>query len=253
MVSQTQEAQQQQAQAREGSGAPAVELKGTVFTLPVLRLSSVDLELIEQELSERLNQSLRFFEHAPVVIDLEQLSRRDDVLDFQALAELLRRKHLVPVGVRNPTEEQQGRATEAGLAVLKGSRIQDLIPATVTKKEALEPIVSQSKTLFIEQPVRSGQQIYAAGADLVVLAPVNAGAEIIADGNIHVYAPLRGRALAGVQGDVNARIFAASMEPQLLSIAGNYQVFEESLPDDVCGKPAQVCLHDTSLVIEPIR
>jgi septum site-determining protein MinC len=105
----------------------------------------------------------------------------------------------------------------------------------------------------IDKPLRSGQRVYAKGADLIVLAVVSFGAEVIADGNIHVYAPLRGRALAGALGDTAARIFTTCMEPQLLSIAGIYRTTETELPAAVLGKPAQVRLDGEKLVVEPLK
>lgn len=108
-------------------------------------------------------------------------------------------------------------------------------------------------TVIIDKPLRSGQQVYARGADLIVLAVVSFGAEVIADGSIHVYAPLRGRAIAGAQGDTQARIFAACMEPQLVSIAGTWRTTEAGLPPEVAGKPAQVRLDGDKLLFEPLK
>jgi septum site-determining protein MinC len=107
--------------------------------------------------------------------------------------------------------------------------------------------------LIVDKPMRSGQRIYAKGSDVVVLAVVSYGAEVIADGNIHVYAPLRGRAAAGALGDTSARIFTTCMEPQLLSIAGIYRTTETELPADVRGKPAQVRLDGEKLVVEALK
>lgn len=107
-------------------------------------------------------------------------------------------------------------------------------------------------TVVVDKPLRSGQQVYARGADLVVMAVVSFGAEVIADGNIHVYAPLRGRAIAGARGNTEARIFSTCLEPQLVSIAGIYRTTETALPDSVAGKPAQVRLDGEKLIIEPL-
>jgi septum site-determining protein MinC len=107
--------------------------------------------------------------------------------------------------------------------------------------------------LVVDRPLRSGQQVYARGRDLVVMAMVNPGAEVIADGSIHVYAPLRGRAIAGARGNAAARIYAACMEPQLVAVAGTYRTAEVALPDNVRGKPAQVRLDGERLVIEPLE
>lgn len=113
--------------------------------------------------------------------------------------------------------------------------------------------ISSAPTLIIDKPLRSGQQVYARGADLIVLAVVSYGAEVIADGHIHVYAPLRGRALAGARGNTQARIFATCMEPQLVSIAGTYRTTEAGLPEGVAGQPAQVRLEGDKLIFEPLK
>ncbi|WP_025599006.1 septum site-determining protein MinC [Burkholderia sp. WSM2230] len=119
---------------------------------------------------------------------------------------------------------------------------------------AAEPVrlATSSQTMVVEKPLRSGQRIYAKG-DLVVLGLVSYGAEVIAEGNIHIYAPLRGRALAGVQGNHDARIFCTCLEPELISIAGIYRTTENPLPADVLGKPVQIWLEDEKLMIEPLR
>ncbi|MFT4101442.1 MAG: septum site-determining protein MinC [Burkholderiaceae bacterium] len=116
----------------------------------------------------------------------------------------------------------------------------------------VEVPVGNVPTLVIDKPLRSGQQVYARGADLIVLAAVSFGAEVMADGNIHVYGPLRGRALAGVLGDTNARIFTTCLEPQLISIAGIYRTTEVPIADDVAGKPAQVKLVGEKIIIDPL-
>ncbi|CAB3790694.1 septum site-determining protein MinC [Paraburkholderia ultramafica] len=130
-------------------------------------------------------------------------------------------------------------------------------PATAAAVEpapAAEPVrlATSSQTMVVDKPLRSGQRIYAKG-DLVVLGLVSYGAEVIAEGNIHIYAPLRGRALAGVQGNHDARIFCTCLEPELISIAGIYRTTENPLPADVLGKPVQIWLEDEKLMIEPLR
>jgi septum site-determining protein MinC len=130
-------------------------------------------------------------------------------------------------------------------------------PATAAATEpapAAEPVrlATSSQTMVVDKPLRSGQRIYAKG-DLVVLGLVSYGAEVIAEGNIHIYAPLRGRALAGVQGNHDARIFCTCLEPELISIAGIYRTTENPLPADVLGKPVQIWLEDEKLMIEPLR
>ncbi len=250
--------------SRSEPGSAALEIKGSMFTLPVLRLQSVDLALIAEDLSQRLAQHLRFFKHAPVVIELDHLDDQASVLDLPALCVLLRQVHLVPVGVRQASPEQAEAAIAAGLAVLKGGssatpRSASSLPSSQEKTTtapsnvemaAPKPVALPAKV--ISQPVRSGQKIYARGGDLVVLAAVNAGAEVIADGNIHIYAPLRGRALAGVLGDNSASIFTQSMEAELVAVAGNYQVFEDGSAKDIYSRAVRIFLDGTHIKIIPL-
>ncbi len=248
--------------SRSGPDSAALEIKGSMFTLPVLRVQSTDMELIAKDLSQRLAQHLRFFKHAPVVIELDRLDDQANRLDLPALCVLLRQALLVPVGVRQANPEQAKAAIAAGLAVLKGGgSVSPRSPSSAptnqakattasSKVEAVNPPVALPAKV-VSQPVRSGQQIYARG-DLIVLAAVNAGAEVIAGGNIHVYAPLRGRALAGVQGDTSASIFTQSMEAELVAIAGNYQVFEDGAAKDIYSRAVRIFLDGTHIKISPL-
>jgi len=270
----------------------AVDLKGSVFTLPVLQIHSSDVAAIEAELVERLSPALKFFKHAPIVIDLERVSHLE--IDFHALTNLLSKQNLVSVGVRNGSKQQQAMAIAVGLAVVKGGPLQNVLgespnrqaldneretqtpsesrletkqngssTTAASKVEAESPRVrdgqndtqqlSQNKsTKIIYQPVRSGQQVYAKGGDLIVMAAVNPGAEIVADGNIHVYAPMKGRALAGVMGDQTARIFCQSMHAELIAIAGNFRVFEDNLPAEIRDKSVQAYLDGEQLIVSQL-
>ncbi len=252
----------------------ALELKGSVFTLTVLRLYSNSIPSIENELKERLAAGPRFFEDAPIVIDIENLKDRDLDLDFKALSQLMRNLRLIPVGVRHGNLKQQQTAIAAGLALMKGGAIKDLpgmkTEQVVAKKPEVQKQTAPIKesqlpdkvitdnptskiTKVVSQPIRSGQQIYAQGGDLIVLAAVNAGAEVVADGNIHIYAPLRGRALAGIRGDTNARIFCQNMEAELVSIDGHYRVFEDKMPNELKHQAIQIFLKDGQLQIEQLN
>lgn len=254
---------------------PGAEVKGSVFTLTVLRLLSNELADIGNDLRQKIAMGPRFFAHAPVVLDFELLRSNKLQLDFVALVELLRDLSLVPVGVRHATPDQQEAAVAAGLAVVKGGEIRD-VPTGPGPKDAKRPMPAETaerpvprepphepprqptgqpplesaaadeasgvsvRTKTIYRPIRSGQRVYAKDGDLIVLAPVNAGAEVVADGNIHIYGPLRGRALAGAHGDLEARIFCQSMSAELVAIAGCYQMLDESVPKELLGRPAQV-------------
>jgi len=238
---------------------PVVEFKGSSFTLTILLLSSFDVDAIVADIKERLAQAPKFFLYAPVVLDLNPLKDQLGELDFASLAVQLRNLQLVPVGVCNGKQAFYESAIASGFAVLQSGpqprslaeKVKSAKPAAPVAEEPA-PSAGKSEALVIHKPVRSGQQIYARGRDLILMAPVNAGAEVIADGNIHVYAALRGRALAGVQGDTSARIFSLNFGAEMVSIAGNYRVFEDQPAANVAGKPSQVLLENEQLIVSPL-
>jgi len=226
---------------------PPFELKGSLFTLTVLHLFQLDRAAIERHLVEKVKQAPSFFNNTPVVIDLEGLAEPPkglDGVDFNSLYELLRGHGMAPVGIRNGSPELQAVARQAGLPVLPDSRSS---ASAVKKPERTE--LAPIRNRIINHPVRSGQQIYAADGDLIVLGTVSAGAELIADGNIHIYGTLRGRALAGVKGDIETWIFCHSLEAELISIAGRYRISEQIDSTDR-GKAVQIHLVDDRLVID---
>lgn len=220
------------------------ELKGSLFTLTVLHLFQLDRAVIERHLAEKIKQAPGFFNNTPVVIDLEGMVGPADGADFIGLYELLRGHGMAPVGIRNGGPKLQAAARLTGLPVLPESR-------SVTAARKSESPESIARNRIINHPIRSGQQIYAAEGDLIVLGTVSAGAEVIADGNIHVYGTLRGRALAGIKGDTEARIFCHSLEAELISIMGRYRISEQIDPADR-GKAMQIYLAEDRLVIEPL-
>lgn len=222
------------------------ELKGSLFTLTVLHLFQLDPSAIERHLAEKIKQAPSFFNNTPVVIDLEGMTYPPEGVDFNGLYELLRKHGMAPVGIRNGSPELQAAARLARLPVLPESRV----TGAARKSERTDPTPAHSQ--IISHPVRSGQQIYTPDGDVIVLGAVSAGAEVIADGNIHVYGVLRGRALAGVKGDAETRIFCQSLEAELVSIAGRYRVSEQLSAADR-GKPAQIRLVEDRLVIEPLN
>jgi len=240
--------------------APATfEIKSANLPLVSLLLKSVDLGLMADELQARFGDIPGFFDHDPLVVDLSPIAAAspDEIPDFAALLPLLRMQGLLPVAVRGGTAPQMAAALTAGLAPARDL----LMPATRAACEptptAVQPIPDgpPAGALVIDRPLRSGQQVYARGRDLVVMSMVNAGAEVIADGHIHVYAPLRGKAIAGARGNTEARILSLCLEPELLSIAGVYRTSEIPLPPQLHGKPTQVRLvggTEGKLVMEPI-
>ena len=219
------------------------ELKGSLFTLTVLHLFQLDRTAIERYLAEKIKQAPSFFNNTPVVIDLEGMAEPKDGVDFKGLYELLRGHGMIPVGIRNGSPKYQAAARLAGLPVLPESR------SNGTAKKPERTGSAASRTRVVNHPVRSGQEIYAPEGDLVVLGAVSAGADVVADGNIHVYGALRGRALAGVKGDVEAWIFCQSLEAQLVSIAGRYRVYEQ-LDSSERDKAVQIHLKEERLIIE---
>jgi len=226
-------------------------VQGAVFTVMVVRAGLLRDPGFEAELAEQVRRSPRFFLNAPVVLDLKGAEEFTREAEFAEAREILRRHTLALIGVQNAAPDQADAAADAGLAGFAPNATQ---PSRPRPPEAPQPPRSVApspvgKSRLITQPVRSGTQIYARGGDLVVTAPVSPGAEIMADGNIHVYAALRGRALAGAGGDTEARIFCSRLEAELVSIAGRYLVSDQISPEHR-GLPVQIALIDDRLTIE---
>ena len=236
---------------------PALEFKSSTFSVPVLVLSSNDLLVIEQQLQEKVSLAPEFFRNSPLVLDLQALNKLGHDIDITALTELIRKAGLLPIGIRGGNAQQNAQALEllmpvysmhSGGATEETQKQKTITPAPEANTELDSDITTT--TMLITQPIRSGQRIYAKG-DLVITAQVSAGAEIMAEGNIHVYNTLRGRALAGVQGNIDARIFCFDLQAELISIAGNYKVSED-LDESVRNKPVQIYLQDQALIIKDI-
>lgn len=229
--------------------APATfEIKSATLPLVSLLLKSAELHALSQELQARFGDIPDFFDHDPLVIDLSPLQAQgESAVDFPALVSMLRGYRVVPVAVRGGSPLQMQAALAAGLAPAADLMA---IPAdrpappeaAPAPQGAPAPVQAPATALVIDKPLRSGQQVYARGRDLVVMAMVNPGAEVIADGSIHVYAPLRGKAIAGARGDAEARILTLCLEPELVSIAGVYRTSDVPLPKDVQGQPTQIRL-----------
>jgi septum site-determining protein MinC len=242
--------------------ATPFELEGMVSTVTVLRLSSPDLNAVKRGLRSKLEQLPGFFLDAPLVIDLSALEGTDEEpvddpieLPLESIAAMLRELKVVPVGVRNLREVRRAEARAAGIGVIHGGgkRPAKARPASAAGAAPTEDkrVETTNGALILRTPLRSGKLVYAEQCDAVVLAPVNAGAEIIADGNIHVYSSLRGRALAGAHGNEEARIFCRSLEADLVAIAGCYLRADE-IPEKSRGKPAQIYLENGQLVVAEI-
>ncbi|WP_027994822.1 septum site-determining protein MinC [Simplicispira psychrophila] len=242
------------------------DLKSASLPVVAVVLKTTDTAVLTAELALRMADAPGFFDNDPVLIDLGPVREADSPLDFPAIMALLRSHRTMPVAVRGGNTAQMQAALAAGLTAapeagpVRTERRAPVASAPVPapapgpqeqpSQDLSEPPVVGLHTVVIDKPLRSGQQVYARGADLVVLAMVSFGAEVIADGNIHVYAPLRGRAMAGARGNIHARIFTTCMEPQLVSIAGIYRTTEVAIPVEILGQPAQVRLDGEKLLIE---
>ena len=235
---------------------PVLEFKSSTFSVPVLVLLSNEVMAIEQQLQEKIHLAPEFFKNSPLVLDLLELNKRELDIDVIELTRVIRKLGLLPIGIRGGAARQSQQALELGIPVHSGhsTSASSVAPKQQTpepeQEPASEPPAVAVTTTMITHPVRSGQRIYAAG-DLVILAQVSAGAEILAEGNIHVYGSLRGRALAGVQGNTEARIFCSDLQAELISIAGNYKVSED-LNSAVHNQPVQIYLQKNTLVIKDI-
>ncbi|MGL5284964.1 MAG: septum site-determining protein MinC [Aeromonas sp.] len=225
------------------------EIKGATFTLSVLHITDAHPDKIRQLLASKVAQAPHFFNCAPLVLNVEKL---ESVPDFAQLRELIEAEEFILVGITGARSEAMKIAAKtAGIAVMtsgKGKRTEAL-PSKSVKATEPPPLVP---TRVHVGPVRSGQQIYAAGTSLVVLGSVSPGAEVIADDSIHIYGTLRGRALAGARGNQQARIYCQQLAAELLSIAGTFQL-SDALPPGLILRPVHVRLDNEQLRIDSIK
>jgi septum site-determining protein MinC len=238
-----------------------IEIKiSTVVAISTI-LHSADPAVIDAALHQMTGGVSDFFEDEFAVIDIAAIAHEATAIDWPALVALLKKYRLNAVAVRGAGPEMAEAIRAHGLSLDDGSsgaraseREQAPAPAAPEPAPAPAPEPAPAapaapapaplpvSTMVIDTPVRAGQRIYARGGDLIITAVVNNGAEIIADGSIHVYAPLNGRALAGASGNPEARIFALAMQPELVSIAGVYRTFDDGFPNDLARQPAQIRL-----------
>lgn len=251
------------------AASPPFRLKGSLVTLSILKPLSTDLSAIDAGLAAKVAQAPALFDRAPLLLDLADLPDAE-ALDLAGLRALVARLGFVPVAVRGGGEFMAAAAAALGLGVLGEGRLPpDPVAAPVEEPgpppvnasgaEPAEPTAALTElaeapqpppTRVITQPVRSGQQVYSRG-DLIVLAGVSPGSELLADGHIHVYGALRGRALAGLRGNTQARIYCRALEAELIAVAGCFQVAEDIDPA-LRGRPAQVFLDGEDLVTAPL-
>jgi septum site-determining protein MinC len=226
----------------------AFEIKSANLPLVALLLKTTDMGLLAREWDAQYSSTPGFFDQDPLVVDLHALGEDAGAVDFKQLLALLRAHAVCPIAVKGGNPAHMKAALKAGLVAAPDVVLQRQVATPVVETAPAPPPAPVAapqpspEAMVIDRPLRSGQQVYARGRDLVVLAMVNPGAEVIADGHVHVYAPLRGKAMAGARGNGDARIFALSMEPELISIAGIYRTSDVPLPADIAGKPAMVRL-----------
>jgi septum site-determining protein MinC len=248
----------------------AGELKIGQVGIANLRIRTLDVAKLAEEMRGRVQRAPKLFARAAVVIDFGGLTQTPDVATARALIDGLREAGVLPVALAYGTSETERLAEALGLPLLAKFRAQyergdepAAEPAPATRREpaapaavaaaaekptSAKPVPAAAPGLIQATPVRSGQQVYAANRDLTVLTTVGAGAEVMADGSIHIYGPLRGRALAGAQGNEQARIFCREFHAELVAIAGHYKVLED-IPKDLRGKAVQAWLEDEELKI----
>ena len=214
-----------------------LQFKADFLPITILRLLHHESDLIQAQLENIIQKAPQFFVNAPVIIDCSALNERSDAVDLKSLCDLLRQYQMQPIAVRG---------------IKKQNELPVLSPEIEKRAQPLKKAASIVKetTKIITKPVRAGTQIYVKEGDLIVLSSVNAGAEIVADGHIHVYGPLRGRALAGANGDMNAKIFCKQLEAELISIAGRYWLSEKIKEQAIEDAFVQIYLKDEELHIE---
>ncbi|MBS1158147.1 MAG: minC [Proteobacteria bacterium] len=234
----------------------AIQFKGTTLKIIQTQLRSTDLALLHTALGELTGNSPDFFENELAVLDFSEAVDLPATADWTAIRQLLQASGLHAIATRGLPAALAAAADAAGLPAVGAEALGRVsrpkaadVPTAPPPAPAVaappppEPVPAPH-TVILDKPLRSGQRFYAKGSDLIVMAMISAGAEVIADGNIHVYAPLRGRALAGASGDKNARIFTTSLEAELVSVAGLYRTFEAGVPAELARQPATISLRE---------
>lgn len=234
--------------------APVFQLKGSMLAITVLELAHNNLEALDRQLAAKVAQAPNFFSNTPLVLALDKLPAHEGAIDLPGLMRVCRQHGLRTLAVRASRIEDIAAAIAIDLPVLppSGARERPVEPAVEVEakkkpEKPPEPVVKPTK--IITSPVRGGQTVYAEGGDLIVMAAVSPGAELMADGNIHVYGPMRGRALAGHKGNAKARIFCQQLSAELISIAGKYKVSEDLRREPLWGAGVQINLSSDMLNI----
>jgi septum site-determining protein MinC len=223
----------------------AVDIRYGQIGLMQLRIRTTDTGALLDELTGRMNTAPNFFHRTAVCIDLSDLEKAPETQEIKAILEAVRRAGMLAVGLAGASGEIEALSNAVNLPILSGFRpgSHPVAAAEPVQRVATEPMHSElgNAAMIQQQTVRSGQRIYARNRDLVITAGVGAGAEVIADGCVHIYGPLRGRAMGGAHGQLNARVFCQEFHAELVSIAGVFRVFE-TIPTTLAGKPVQAWL-----------
>lgn len=249
------------------ASARPIEFRNTTLGATVAVLQAAEPTTLADAMHKMLGGMPDFFNGEAVVLDFGVMAQLPDRIDWSGLQSLLRRYRLQPIGVTRLPQIHHEAARRAGLALIDPAQFAAQPPAEAPRRAAPETTpapapaapaaagAAVAPTMFVDRPLRSGQQIYAREADLVLLGGVSPGAEVIADGSIHCYGPLRGRAIAGAQGDHSARIIASNFGPELVSIAGVYRTFERGIPEAYAGRATMARLvgADHTLNIEALK
>lgn len=254
--------------------SPVLEFKSSSLFVPVMVLYHNDLKQIEHSLQEKIKLAPEFFKNSPLIIDVQELNKQSTKINIEAITAMMRKIGLFPTGLRGGSDKQNAQAQALFIPIDTARQNETNTPPSIPAVQAVQTKPAEQheevdakaveneavpvgpehnavqETKIVNQPIRSGQRLYAPG-DLIILSPVSAGAEIIAEGNIHVYNTLRGRALAGVQGNNNARIFCSDLQAELISIAGDYKT-NEDIDKAIHKKPVQIYLKNRALIIEEI-
>ncbi|MDB5960591.1 MAG: minC, partial [Massilia sp.] len=228
-----------------------IEIKISTVVAVAAILHDASMPVLQEAMAQMTGGAADYFDDEFAILDIGQLPHNHPAIDWPALIGLFRSHRLTPVAVRNAPAALEAEIIAHGLSLdvvakprMAARAEAEAAPAPAPAPAAPQPAIQQATrgTMIIDTPVRAGQRIYARGCDLIVTAAVNNGAEVIADGSIHIYAQLHGRALAGASGNADARIFALSLTPELVSIAGVYRTFDDGFPPELARQPAQIRL-----------
>lgn len=239
----------------------SVKLTGTTLPVIVLCVAENSSDMLFDQLTNKVSQSAQFFQHSPIVIDLGGIPLGRVLFNVSRLVEHCRSLGLQPIAFRNVHESMKAQAIELPTLPYVGKenttelRVKESDDAQVNSAESdlgSSEQINKRASKLITRPIRSGQQVYAEGTDLIVLAQVSEGSEVIADGNIHIYGALRGRALAGVKGDISARIFCQHMNAELIAIAGNF-LLSDSIDEALTNQAVHISLEGDRLIVNRMK